>query len=144
MYKRTFIILFIILVGFGLWVNILLTLTINLMKYIKPKLFHTTILDEHITTRKYKRNFTWEHDQDYTWNGICWPFDHEPTYFKTTRMKSFNKLEYRTCPEDWFMIKLYNVYDSCGISYIWHIYYPCYNRQNWYYSDNLTLVIEGG
>lgn len=112
------------------------------MKYIKPKLFHTTILDEHITTRKYKRNFTWEHDQD-CYEMVYVDLDHEPTYLKQLEWNLFNKLEYRTCPEDWFMIKLYNVYDSCGISYIWHIYYPCYNRQNWYYSDNLTLVIEG-
>lgn len=111
------------------------------MKYIKPKLFHTTILDKHITARKYKRNFTWEHDQSCR-ESVYVDLDHESTYLKQLEWYFFNKLEYRTCPWDWFMIKLYNVYDSCGTSYIWHIYYPCYNRQNWYYSDNLTLIIE--
>lgn len=106
------------------------------MDYIEPTLFYTTQLDDPIPVEEYKREFTWEHEGDCC-EEVYVDLEHEPTYLKQIEWNKFDKLEYRTCPWDWFIVKLY-----CYNSYIWHIYYPCYNIQNWYYSDNLTLKIK--
>lgn len=106
----------------------------------QSKLFHITKYDEKKELKDYTTPFTWHHQQNCC-EQVYVDLAHETTYLKQLLSvgQSYNKMEYRTCPWDWFMIKFFDEYNN----YIWHIYYPCYNKQNWCYSDNLTLTIDG-
>lgn len=98
----------------------------------EPLLFHTSIIE---TTSEYERWFTHYHEQ-----SCCEDVDvdltHEEIYVPQIKWE-FNKIEYRTAPEDWFFVKLY-----LDEEYKWQVYYPCHNIQNWYYSDELSIEVD--
>jgi hypothetical protein len=57
-------------------------------------------------------------------------------------LRVITKMEIRTAPEDWFIVKVYNNQpESIEKPNSYWIFYPCRNEQNWYYSDDLLLNV---
>ena len=110
----------------------------------ESKLIHTQILNDWPTpdwTDKWfedSKYFEWHHDQECC-ERVYIDNTHAGDYIKQIEQWSgaVNKIEYWSCPWEWFLTKLYNKEDK----YLGHIYYPCYNSQNWWYSSDLELVI---
>lgn len=108
-------------------------------KKLESEVFYTKVLNTKLDAKTF--NITdyveWYHNQDCCEN-VYIDFEHIDTYRNMIdAIGIIYKIELATAPEDWFIFYIYNDED---VRY--GIYLPCRNCQNWYYSDDLELILK--
>lgn len=108
--------------------------------------FYNKVLSTPIKAQGFDiRNYIdYEHNQDCC-EHVYIDYDHVDKAHKQVEwLGEITSVEFWTCPEDWFLVKLYNgELDKLTNEPVWDsIYLPCRNEQNWYYSDSLELIIK--